>query len=101
MSVLPRDLRMAIRALSRKPGVTALAVASLALAIGFSTAAFSVLDAWSLRDLPGRAPRELTWIYAVTREHRPDNFTWVEYQALAGRSRQFATIVAQGRERYR
>jgi hypothetical protein len=43
--MLPQDLREAFRALSRKPGVTFLAVASLAIAIGLSTAAFSVLDA--------------------------------------------------------
>lgn len=101
MDVLTRDLRIAIRALRRKPGVTALAALSLALATGFSTAAFSVLDAWSLRDLPVRAPAELAWIYANTREHRPDNFTWIEYQALASRSRQVTSIVAQDRESFR
>ena len=46
-----RDLRLAGRGMVRKPAVTALALLSLALAIGFSTAGFSVLDAVLLRDL--------------------------------------------------
>jgi putative ABC transport system permease protein len=93
-----RDLRPALRSLARKPGVTTLAVASLGLAIGFSTAAFSVLDAYSLRDLPVREPRQLQWIYVLTRENRPDILSWTEYQSLAGRSRSFTAIVAQDRE---
>jgi hypothetical protein len=56
MVKLRRDLRLAVRTLLRKPGVTALAIASLGLAIGFSTAAFSVLDAYSLRDLAVHEP---------------------------------------------
>ncbi len=52
MRQLVRDSRTALRAFARKPGMTALAVTSLTLAIGFSTAAFSVLDAYSFRDLP-------------------------------------------------
>jgi predicted permease len=97
MDIPLRDLRMAVRALARKPGVTALAVASLGLAIGFSTAAFSILDAWSLRDLPVRKPRSLAWIYALTREQRPDDLSWVEYEALASRAHSFTAILAQDR----
>src|ERR1017187_7607066 len=98
MDSFRRELRAAIRVLARKPGVTVLAVASLALAIGFSTAAFSVLDAYTLRDLPVSSPKQLAWIYVHTREHRPDNLTWIEYQALATRSRLFRAIVAHDRE---
>ncbi len=94
---LVRDFRTALRALARKPGVTALAVASLTLAIGFSTAAFSVLDAYSFRDLPVRQPKELQWIYVNTREHRPDGLSWREYEGLAARSRTFSEVVAQCR----
>ncbi len=101
MESLLRDLRTALRGLARKPGVTVLAVASLALALGFTSAAFSVLDAWSLRDLPVSRPSELTWIYANTREHRPDNLTWIEYQALFGRNRMFSSVVAQDRQSFR
>src|ERR1035437_10150196 len=72
MDSVRRELRAAIRVLARKPGVTALAAASLALAIGFRTAAFSVLDAFALRDLPVAAPHRLVRISITGREQRAD-----------------------------
>ena len=94
---ISRSLREALRALLRKPGVTALAVSSLALAIGFSTAAFSVLDAYALRDLPVRDPARLVWLEAITREGRSDNMSWPEYQTLVSRAHAFEGILAENR----
>ena len=87
-----------LRSLLRKPGVTVLAIASAGLAIGFSTAAFSVLDAYALRELPVRDPRSLAWIYSIGREGRLGQLSWIEYQALAARSHLFSGILAQDRE---
>jgi hypothetical protein len=56
MDTALRDLRMAVRALTRRKGVTTLAVLSLGLAIGFCTAGFSRVDAYAWRDLPVREP---------------------------------------------
>ena len=98
MASLFRDLRLAFRALFRKPGLTLLAIASLGVAIGFSTAAFSVPDAYSLRELPVRDPRSLVWIFATGREHRPDQISWIEYQALSSRSHLFSGFLAQDRQ---
>ena len=98
MESLLRDLRLAFRALFRKPGATLLAIASLGLAIGFSTAAFSVLDAYSLRELQVRDLRSLAWIYAIGREQRPEQISWIEYQALVARSRLFTGFVAEDRQ---
>ncbi|MEO7963826.1 MAG: ABC transporter permease, partial [Gemmatimonadaceae bacterium] len=49
---LARDVRLAARSLRRTPGFTVTAVLSLALAIGASAAAFSVIDAVRFRALP-------------------------------------------------
>jgi putative ABC transport system permease protein len=68
------------------------------LPIGFSTAAFSVLDAYALRELPVRDPRSLAWIYSIGREGRPDQISWIEYQALAARSHLFTGFLAQDRQ---
>ena len=97
MDTIRRELRAAVRVLARKPGVTALAVASLALAIGFSTAAFSVLDAFALRDLPVAEPQRLVRISVTGREQRGDLLSWVEYQAVNSRSHLLAGALAESR----
>jgi len=96
MVLFSRSLREAIRTLFRKPGVTVLAVSSLALAIGFSTAAFSILDAYALRELAVREPTRLVSIDSITREGRGDNMTWPEYQAMAG-AHSFDGVIAENR----
>ena len=97
MDSFRREFRAAIRALARKPGVTALAVASLALAIGFSTAAFSVLDAFALRDLPVAEPQRLVRISVTGREQRGDILSWIEYDAVNSRSHLLAGALAESR----
>lgn len=49
---MTHDLRIALRSLLRSPGFLITAVGSLAIAIGASVAAFSVIDAVRLRALP-------------------------------------------------
>lgn len=97
MDALLRDLRMAVRALSRRPGVTALAVLSLGLATGFCTVGFSLLDALELRDLPVREPARMEWLFARDREQRVDSLTWIEYQALARRTGTWESALAECR----
>src|SRR5262245_27977675 len=54
-----RDLKYGLRMLRRSPGVTAVAILSLALGIGANTALFSVVDAVLLKTLPVEAPERL------------------------------------------
>src|SRR2546429_5342944 len=60
---LGQDLRYGWRALRRTPAFTAVAVATLALAIGANSAMFTVVDSVLLRPLPFRDPGRL---YAVS-----------------------------------
>src|SRR5215510_3362954 len=54
-----RDLRYGIRMLRRSPGITAVAILSLALGIGANTALFSVVDAALIKSLPVDQPDRL------------------------------------------
>jgi predicted permease len=57
------DLRQAYRALRAAPGLTAVAVLTLALGIGVTTATYTVIDAVLLRPLPYAAPERLVYLW--------------------------------------
>lgn len=60
------DLRWALRALRKQPGFTALALITLALGIGATTTAFTVLNTVLLRPLPYRESARLVLIQEKT-----------------------------------
>jgi putative ABC transport system permease protein len=62
MDALLQDLRCGVRQLARQPGSSAVAVLTLALGIGVSTAIFSVIDATMLRPLPYPHPEQLVTV---------------------------------------
>ena len=59
MELLLRDLRFALRGLFRNPGLTLVAVLTLAVAIGANSTIFSLLSQALLRTLPVRDPQQL------------------------------------------
>jgi predicted permease len=63
MDTLFKDLRYALRSLRGKPGFTAIAVATLALGIGGSTAIFSLTSAVLLGTLPLGDPDRLLMVW--------------------------------------
>jgi putative ABC transport system permease protein len=65
------DVRLAIRSLARSPGFTLIAVLTVALGIGASTAIFSVVHGVVLRPLPFPDPSRLVALYE-TLPARPD-----------------------------
>jgi putative ABC transport system permease protein len=63
MNAILQDIRYRIRILLMGRGVTAAAVVTLALAIGVTTAMFSVVDAVVLRPLPYENPEGLVMVW--------------------------------------
>jgi macrolide transport system ATP-binding/permease protein len=60
---LRADVRYALSWLLRSPAFTAVAIASLAIGIGFNTALFSIIDALLLRPLPIERPDRIVDVY--------------------------------------
>lgn len=73
---LSRDLREAIRLLRKSPGFAAVAIVTLGLGIGATTAIFSVVDAVLLRSLPYRDADQLVFITRDGDVSIPDGVDW-------------------------
>ena len=68
MDKLGADLRYAFGSLRRSPGFAAIAILTLGLGIGATTAVFSVADAVVLRPLPYPDPHELVAVFEIDHE---------------------------------
>jgi predicted permease len=88
------DIRYALRALRRQPTFAAVAVLSLALAIGANSAIFSFADALLLRPLPVANPAGLFDVVSTTPDNPFEGMSFPDYRDLRDQSRSFRGLAA-------
>ena len=105
------DIRFAVRWLRKSPGFTLVAVASLAIGIGFNTALFAIVDAVLFKPLPVAAPDRLVDVFTSDSTGKVEFSTssYPDYQDLSARndvceglvgySPMFAALNLDGRSR--
>jgi predicted permease len=79
---LATSVRLALRRLAAGPAFAAVAIASLALAIGANTALFSLVDAVLMRKPPFRQPERLVDAYLAVPEEPYNVFSYPDYRDL-------------------
>lgn len=89
-----RDIRHGWRLLRRVPVFTTVAVLSLALGIGSTTAVFTLVDRAILRDLPVREPGELVEFIRFWGDRR-SNHSYPHFQQLRRDLQSFEGLIAQ------
>lgn len=89
-----RDLRYACRLLGRQPAFTLVAILTLALGIGTTTAVFTIVNGVLLRPLPYRDPGRLTVLYYGHQGNVSPWFSPLNYRDYAEGSDAFAEVAA-------
>jgi putative ABC transport system permease protein len=92
MNSLWQDLRYGVRMLMKQPGFTIVAVVTLALGIGASTAIFSAVNPILFEPLPYPHAGRITMIWDLGVDGSRVDVTFGTYRELESRSRSFEAI---------
>ncbi len=92
MESFQRSLRFAARSLSRSPGFSAVAVLTLALGIGATTAIFSVVNGVLLKPLPYPDADRIVYFWQINDEGNESNVSEPNFLDVKERSRSFAEL---------
>jgi predicted permease len=84
-----QDVRFAVRTLTRAPGLSIVAILTLALGIGANSAVFSLVNTVLLRPLPFANADRLVTVFEVRNGSERDNVSAHEYIAWRDNTRSF------------
>src|SRR5436853_6076261 len=90
------DTRFSLRTLRKCPGFVAVAGVTLALGIGATVTAFSVINAVLFRPFAFRDPERLLWIYSQWYDVARENFSLAEYCDYRDQNISFEELGAVG-----
>src|SRR5262245_64089335 len=98
MRALWQDLRYGARMLGKTPGLTVIALLSLAIGIGANTAIFSLVDKLLLQKLPVKEPERLALLSAesVNPRFKMNVFSWRDYKDYREQNQVFSDLTASG-----
>jgi putative ABC transport system permease protein len=94
MRTLLYDLHYTLRQLRKTPGVTALAILTLALGVGANTAIFTVIESVLLRPLPYPHSDRLLFIGPPGDLRSFRSTSWLNYRDIRDQSREFSAVAA-------
>lgn len=86
-----RDVQYAVRTLRRNPGFAVVAIVSLALGLGVNVIVFGLLNAFLLRPLPIREPKDVVFI---ENSHGGSTQSFPNYRDFRDRATTFAGLAA-------
>ena len=92
--MLLNEMRHGLRILTRSPGFAGLAVLTLALGIGASTAIFSVVEAVLLRALPYPNPQQIVRVWEQAPDGHRMSLSDRNFDDLRDQNRTFANLAA-------
>src|SRR5215467_9372597 len=91
-----KDLRFALRILRKSPGFAAVAIVTLGLGIGASTAIFSVVDAVLLRALPYPNPDKIVRVWEQLPNGHPSNLADLNFDDFRTQNDTFSHLAVYG-----
>jgi macrolide transport system ATP-binding/permease protein len=94
IETLIQDTRYGFRRLIKNPGVTIIAVLSLALGIGANTAIFSLVNTALLRPLPVEKPEQLVSLSNLSENRVFPTFSYPNYKDFRDRNDAFDGLIA-------
>ncbi|HYH95618.1 ABC transporter permease [Hyalangium sp.] len=94
MAELLEDVRFAARILRKNPGFTAVAILTVALAIGANTAIFSVVNGVLLRPLPFQEPEQLFQVIRRNADGISPSVSVPQYTFFSAQGEPFSKLTA-------